>query len=61
MTDTIEGRTELSHPLEIPFEEYGIEPIPEEDRRSTPVTFFLTFCGTGFTPGTLGNPRVQAN
>lgn len=53
MTDTIEGRTELSHPLEIPFEEYGIEPIPEEDRRSTPLTFFLTFCGTGFTPGTL--------
>jgi purine-cytosine permease-like protein len=53
MTATIEGRTELSRPLKIPFEEHGIGTIPEEDRRVTPWDFFLTFTGTGFTPGTL--------
>lgn len=50
MTDTI-ARTELRQPLR--FEQRGIGPIPEEERITTPWTFFLIFCGTSFTLGTI--------
>jgi purine-cytosine permease-like protein len=53
---TVEGsldvaQTELRQPLT--FEQLGIGTIPEDERRSTPWTFFLTFCGTGFTLGSV--------
>jgi purine-cytosine permease-like protein len=51
MTGTIAGPTEFRRPLT--FERRGIGTIPEEERRSTPLTFFLIFCGTGPTLGTI--------
>jgi purine-cytosine permease-like protein len=51
MTDTINEPAELIPPLA--FEGQGIDTIQEKDRTSTPWTFFLTFCGTGFTLGSI--------
>jgi len=43
--------TELRQPLI--FERHGIDRIPEEERKSTPWTFFVVLTGTSFTLGSI--------
>jgi len=49
--DSPRGDTELRQPLS--FEHYGVDRIPEGERRSTPWTFFVVCTGTSFTLGSV--------